>query len=370
MIRSQPRALGNTICVAVAIVLGGFAGCGEDEPAVPLTPPPTTIPRDELVTVKRGTIAAGPLIAGTLEASRRATIVAELGGTVREIGPELGDRVREGQLLARIDPTALGQAEQSARAQVASAEAELQVARRELERSRALVEAGAIPRRDVEVAQSQLAAKEAALANARAQLANASEQLGNATVTSPLDGVVARRAVSTGDVVTPGAVLYELIDPSSMRLSGAVPSDALAAVQRGTRVRFTVRGYPDEQFIGTINYVAPSVDPQTRQIPILVEIPNPSERLLAGLFAQGRVASEKEQGLIVPTSAIEAEGPTPSVRRVRGGVVESVPVEVGLRDPMTDRVLVTEGLEEGDQIVERVATAPPPGTPVTTAPAG
>jgi len=354
----------------IALVLALLASCGKDEPAAPPAPPPTSIPADELVTVEKGTIASGPVIAGTLEASRRATIVAELGGTVRSIGPELGDHVKKGQILAEIDPTALGQVEQSARAQVASAEAELEVARRELERSRALVEAGAIPQRDLEVARSQLAAKEAALANARAQLASASEQLGNATVRAPIHGVVARRAVSAGDVVTQGAALYEIIDPSSMRLSAAVPSDELAAVRRGTKVRFTVRGYPGEQFTGTIHYVAPSVDPQTRQIPILVEIPNPSQRLLAGLFAQGRVAAEKEEGLVIPTSAIDAEGQTPTVSRISDGVVERVPVEIGLRDPMTDRVLVTEGLAEGDQIVERVATAPPPGTRVTTAPAG
>jgi RND family efflux transporter MFP subunit len=324
----------------------------------------------ELAVARRGTIESGPLISGTLEAARGAQVNAQLGGTVRAIGPELGERVARGALLARIDPGPLAAAAASARAQVAAQARALEVARREVERTRALVQAGAIPQREIEQAESRRAAQEAAVDQARAQLAASVDQLADATARSPIDGIVARRAVNAGDVVAPGAPLYQIIDPSSMRLSASVPSDEVAALAPGARVRFSVRGYPGEELEGTLAHVAPAADPETRQIPILVEIPNPSRRLLSGLFAQGRISTRAAAGIVIPTSAVDAASDPPSVLRVRGGVVERVPVALGLRDPLRDRVLVTRGLAEGDRILARAEAAPPPGTPVAPIPAG
>ncbi len=351
--------------LALALVL---AACGRDEAAPPAAPPPIQLAEGELVVARRGTLESGPLISGTLEAARGAQVNAQLGGTVREIGPELGDRVERGTLLARIDPGPLGAAAASARAQLTAARRSLEVAAREVERTRALVEAGALPRREIEQAESRRAAEQAAVDQARAQLAASADQLADATARAPIRGVVARRAVNAGDVVAPGAPLYEIIDPSSMRLSASVPSDEVGALAPGARVRFSVRGYPDEELEGTISRVAPAADPQTRQIPILVDLPNPSHRRLAGLFAQGRVAIRTATGIVIPASAVDEATEPPSVLRVRGGVVERVPVTLGLRDPLRERVLVTAGLEEGDRVIARAEAAPRPGTPVAPIP--
>lgn len=356
-------ALARALAVALAI-----GACGREPPPPVAPPPPVQLASSELAVVRRGTVETGPLISGTIEAARGAQVNAQLGGTVREIGPELGDRVERGALLARIDPGSLGAAASSARAQLAAAQAALDVERRELERTRGLVASGAVAGRELEQAETRRAAQEAAVRQARAQLAASANQLAEATVRSPLDGVVARRAVNAGDVVAPGAPLYQIIDPSSMRLLASVPSDDLAALVPGAQVRFSVRGYPDEELVGTLARVAPAADPETRQVPILVEIPNPSRRLLAGLFAQGRIATRSATGLVIPVSAIDAASQPPSVLRVRGGVVERVPVTLGLRDPLRERVLVTSGLAEGDQILSRAEAAPPPGTPVAVLP--
>ncbi len=357
----------GALATALACVLAA-AGCRREQ-AAPPPPPPMQLAAGDLAVVRKGTVESGPLISGTLEAARGAQVNAQLGGAVRAIGPELGDRVSRGTLLARIDPGPLGAAAASSRAQLEAARRELEVARREVERTRALVLAGAIPRRDLEQAESRRAAQEAAVDAARAQLAASADQLADATLRAPIDGVVARRAVNVGDVVAPGALLYQIIDPSSMRLSASVPSDELAALVPGARVRFSVRGYPDEELEGTLSRVAPAADPETRQIPILVEIPNPSRRLLAGLFAQGRISTRSAAGLVVPASAIDAASDAPAVLRVRGGVVERVPVTLGLRDPLRERAIVTRGLAEGDRVLARAEAAPPPGTRVALPPA-
>ena len=85
--------------------------------------------------------------------------------------------------------------------------------------------------------------------------------------------------------------MFRIIDPSSMRLEASVPSEDLSILRVGANVDFTVRGY-DRSFTGRIERIAPQADPTTRQVPIYVAIPNPGGRLVAGLFAEGRVVSQ------------------------------------------------------------------------------
>ena len=109
-------------------------------------------------------------------------------------------------------------------------------------------------------------------------------------------GVVSKRAVNAGDVATMGTELYTIIDPSSMRLEAAVPSEQIGAVRVGAPVSFEVRGYPDQTFEGRVERISPAADAATRQVPIFVQIPNASGRLVAGLFAEGRVTREERTG--------------------------------------------------------------------------
>jgi RND family efflux transporter MFP subunit len=313
---------------------------------------------------RREEIATGPRISGSLEPRVAAAVRAEVGGEVLEIDAELGERVEEQQVLARIEARALRDAAASARAAVAAAREDRAVALREAARTERLVRAGALADRDLEQARSAAAAARARLGEARARLASAEEQLDAATVRAPMDGVVSQRAIHAGDVIAPGALLFVVIDPSSMRLEASVPSDQLAAVDVGTPVEFAVRGYPDQTFAGRIERIAPAADPVTRQLPILVDLPNPGGRLIAGLFAEGTVAAERRQGLVVPLDAVDEERIEPTVERVRDGRVEAVPVRIGLRDERGERVEILEGLGEGDVVLVGPARAIAPGTPV------
>jgi multidrug efflux pump subunit AcrA (membrane-fusion protein) len=149
-----------------------------------------------------------------------------------------------------------------------------------------------------------------------------------------------------------------------MRLEASVPSDDLSALRIGATVEFTVRGY-DKPFHGKIERVAPQADATTRQVPIYVSIPNVGGRLVAGLFAEGRVVSQSEQGLVVPSNAVNTtDASMPWVLRVTGGKAERVSVTLGVRDPRTERVLVASGLTEGDVLLRGASQGITPGTPV------
>lgn len=341
--------------------------------------PPTTAPppddgknavaiqlaSEDVVKVMRGELAVGPRISGTLEAREHAVLRAELGGTVTMVGPDLGDPVKKGQILARIESKALGSGVQSAQAGVqsaqagvGSAQAAVDLARREVERTEALVKGGATPARELDRARANLRSAEAALTqaksgvqSARSQVASAQSTLGDSTIRSPIDGVVSRREVNAGDVAQPGATLYEIVVPSTMRLSGAASSEDLGMLAVGRRVDFQVRGYPDQQFAGEIKRIAPVADPVTRQIELIVEIPNPGGKLIAGLYAEGRVSAEQKTTLVLPENAIDTSGDRPSVMRVKDGAAERISIATGLRDEASERVEVTSGLAEGELVI-------------------
>jgi membrane fusion protein, multidrug efflux system len=175
--------------------------------------------------------------------------------------------------------------------------------------------------------------------------------------------MIANRPVNIGDVVSVGAELFTIIDPSSMRLEASVPSDDLKHLRIGATVDFTVRGY-DQRFEGRITMIAPRADPVTRQVPIYVSIPNPGGRLVAGLFAEGRVVSQSADGLVVPLNAVNMTGSKPWVLRANGGKAERVEVGLGLEDPRTERLQVVSGLNEGDVLLRGAAQGITPGTPV------
>jgi len=162
--------------------------------------------------------------------------------------------------------------------------------------------------------------------------------------------------VNAGDVVSPGTELYEIIEPATMRLDASVAPDDLSVIAPGKPVDFEVRGYPGQKFAGKIARVAPAADPVTRQIQVLVDIPNPGGKLVAGLYAEGRVAVEKREALTAPLSAIDASGDQPSVLRVKNGIVERIVVAVGLRDERAEIVEITNGLAVGDVLLLARAT--------------
>ena len=353
------------VCAAVVIAASAACRAGAEKADPSPDPAPVQIGPENVVTVKRDRIVTGPLISGELRAAREATVRAELGGSMVQVTPQEGQSVRRGAIIARIEAATLEDARRSAQSAVKSAESQLEVARREADRTAQLVTAGALAQRDLEVARSNVTAAEAQLAEARARLVTASKQLADAVVRAPFDGIVADRAVNTGDVVTPGTALFTIIAPSSMQLEASVPSEELGLLRLGAPVQFTVRGYK-EPFEGRIDRISPQADPTTRQVPIFVSIPNTGGRLVAGLFAEGRVVSSAAEGLVVPSAAVNETQGTPWVLRVANGKAEKVDVKVGLRDERTERVQLVAGVNEGDILLRGAAQGITPGTPVAT----
>jgi RND family efflux transporter MFP subunit len=142
-----------------------------------------------------------------------------------------------------------------------------------------------------------------------------------------------------------------------------VPVEDISRLRPGTPVEFTVTGF-DRRFSGKIERINPAVDPATRQVRIYVAIPNAQQSLVAGLFAEGRVATDARRAIAVPLSAVDRRGTSPVIHRVKGGKVEVVPVQLGVRDEAAEMVEIHSGVVQGDTVLLGSAQAVTEGTAV------
>lgn len=355
-------ARGGTLLIAALVLAAG--GCRRGTATQDTAASAVVVGAENVAVARVATLQSGPVISGTLQPELDATLRAQLTGPVLQTYADQGQRVGKGQLLMRIDDSAIRDQYLSAHSAVTSAETAHDVAARNLERAQTLLKAGAIAPRDVEQAQQAEQAARSQLADARARLAQAQQALGNTQIRAPFDGVVSQRAASAGDVVQPGTPLITVVNPSSMRLEAAVPSDQLTSVRLAAPVTFTVNGYPGRVFTGHVTRINPVADPVTRQVSIVVSIPNEGNRLVGGLYAQGRIATQSKTALAAPVSAIDTRYAGTSVLRVKGGKVERVPVTVGMRDDQAQLIELASGVAAGDTLLLGAAQAITPGTPV------
>jgi len=371
---TRPRRIAPLLLVATSLAMPFVLGaCGDEKEAAAETPaanPVQTIGPDNIAVARVDTLRSGPPISGTLIAEREARIRAEISGAVLQTFVDQGQRVTAGMTLGRIDDAVLRDAALSARSGMTQARVAAEQSARELQRSRTLVAAGAIAERDVEAAERADLSAQAGLADARARVASAEKGVRNATIRAPFAGVVSEKSVNPGDIVAPGAALFTIIDPRSLRLEASVPTSALGDVRVGAPVSFSVNGFSDRTLEGRVIRVNPAVDPQTKQVRLLASVPNDGGQLVAGLFVEGRVDAQKRVGVLVPEQAVDQTAVTPYVMRLKGGKVERVEVQLGARDQAKEAFELRSGIAAGDTVLLGAARGISNGTQVVVSAPG
>lgn len=351
----------------VATIFTALACGGSVAPAPGATataPAVVQLAPENVATAAVADITSGPFVSGQLTPAREATVRAQIGGPLVSLTVDRGQAVRRGAVIGRIAARELDDALSSAQVAVKSSQNSLTVAKSEAARTESLVKGGALAARDLEQARNMVAGAEAQLAAARSRETGIRQQLDDTIVKSPLTGIVSDRPASAGDILSPGTPIVTIIDPSSMRLEAAVTSDQVSLVRPGATVRFRIRGLSNELVTGTIDRLSPTADPITRQVTIFVTMPNAGGKLIAGLFAEGRVDAETRRGVIVPMGAVDETGPTATVTRIRDGKAERVTVTLGIRQSEAELIEIRSGLAEGDVVILGAAKTLSPGTPV------
>jgi membrane fusion protein, multidrug efflux system len=368
MMIPNPTRTSRVVTLAAAAFLLSTQACKQQDAATAAAAESNgsamSVGPENIAVVKAEEIKSGPALSGSLSAETQATVRAEVSGAVLQTFVEAGAPVRAGQELARIDDSGIRDTYLSAKSGVTTADNNVQIAEREASRAETLAKAGAIAERQRDQTHNQLVNAQAQAADARARLANAQKQLDKTTIRAPFSGVVSARTVNAGDFVSPGGATFTIINPSTMRLEASVPGEALPSIHLGAPVEFTVNGYANRRFTGRISSINPVADPATRQVRVIVTIPNQGGTLVSGLFAEGRVSAESRTSAVVPAGAVDERGVRPFVVRLRNGKVEQTEVVLGIRDATTEMVEVTSGLTPGDTVLLGAARGISAGTAV------
>lgn len=348
----------------------GLSACGKTDPAAPAANAQTLlINPEDLVTVQGGALASGPSITGSIQPQRRADLRAEVSAVVLQVLKDNGDPVRRGDLLVRLDDTAIRDSLTSAEEAVRASGQSFEQTERQLQRLKSLRESGMVSTQQLEDTEIRRNNAQSDLAAAKTRAVQARQQLERTLARAPFDGVVSERKVSVGDTAQTGKELLKVVDPGSMRFEGLVSADAIGDVKVGQPVNFRVSGYGPQEFSGTVKRINPSANANTRQVEVVVEFVNGKQPQLAGLYAEGRIEAASKAGLKVPAMAVVREGDKTFAWRVKDARVQMVVLDLGERDPRRGDFVLRSGLSEGDQLVRNPTSALKDGQKVELRPA-
>jgi len=284
---------------------------------------------------------------GSVAAWQEAIVGTESNGLrVTEVLVNVGDVVKRGQVLARFAPGTVQADLAQIRASVAEAEANLAEAAANAQRARELQTTGALSAQQIN---QYLTAERTAQARLQAQKAAAQVQqlrLGQAQVLAPDAGVISGRNATVGAVLPAGQELFRLILKGRLEWRAEVPAADLSRVQPGMAVKVTTAS--GEAVTGKVRMVAPTIDPQTRNGLVYVDLAQGGAR--AGMFARGEIEIGNAKGLTLPQSAVLLRDGFSYVLRVGADAkVAETKVQVGRR--VGDRIEVTGGLDPAAKVV-------------------
>ncbi len=354
------------------------------------------LPRVEVIKVGRSTRQSGLQLPGNIQPVTEAPILARADGYVDRRLVDIGDHVRAGQPMARIDAPELTDQVTQARATVQQVQAaleqatanvqqgrtDMELARVMAQRSRQLVAKGAVSKQDDDQSQAQYNSKLAAvqslekaidvqranLAAAQSNVARLEKMQSYCQVLAPFDGVVTLRNVDVGALVNAGStLLFRIAQVETLRTYVNVPQTYADSIRPGEPALLTVTNLPGRQFKGEVARSANALDPSSRTLLVEIRVPNPDNALLPGMYAQVELSSVRaDPPLLVPSDAMIVRADGAQVAVVRPDhTVHIQKIEVG-RD-YGDRIEVLKGLQEGDTIVSNPSDVAREGAQVEVA---
>ncbi len=270
---------------------------------------------------------------------------------VLQVLKENGEPVKRGDVLVRLDETAIRDTVASSDEAVRAASQALDQANRQLERMKTLRASGMTSAVGLDEAEVRRNSAQSELSAARSRSATARQQLSRTVVRAPFDGIVSERKVSAGDTATIGKELVKVIDPNSMRFQARVSADEIANVKLGQKVNFRVNGYGEQQFAGIVKRIDPAANAITRQVEVVVEFADKAQPRVAGLYAEGRIDAQSVNALMLPEAALVKAGDSAFTWRIKDKTLNKVPLVVGARDPRTGNVEIKQGLAAGDIVL-------------------
>jgi RND family efflux transporter MFP subunit len=292
---------------------------------------------------------------GSFVADETSDVTPLVSGSVVETAVNVGDVVKAGQLIVRLDPRNASLDLQHAEAALQQASAQAQNTKVEVERHAVLVKSGDISRSAYEKLTTQLATGDAAVAQAAARVASARKAVEDTTITAPFAGHIVARPVSVGEFVTTSSKLVTVVRIQPIKLELQVPESEAGKLRRGMPVRAEVPTHPGVAFEGVVSALNVALDASSRAMAIEVRFPNGDSRLLPGMFGTAEIhLPARQRAVYVPSAAIAtiANGQSSAVYVVDGTTARVRVVQVG--ESENGQVRILAGLD-GQAVVATTA---------------
>lgn len=356
-VRNSPHLRVPCLLLAAALAVL-LAGCGKQTSS-------TNAVRPVLVTRPGNADGLAQAYAGEIRAQQESPLAFRVSGKIVARRVDIGDRVRQGDLLARLDASDLQAQLRAAKAQLAAAEAEWQRADADQARYAKLAKQGVISESAMDAHTAATIAAEGQVDAARAQMQLAENQLAYSELRAPADGAIVARHAEAGQVVGAGQPVFTLAAEGVREVAFAVPEGAVDKIYPGQSVTVELWSEPGKRWPGKVREVAPAADPASRTYAVRATIKAPVEALDLGQSAQVFVDGGSAEHLSVPLAALQRVGegrfavfvvdPDTSTLRLQAIEIgeygnDTVPVEQGLS---ADALVVAAGghlLREGQKV--------------------
>ena len=302
---------------------------------------------EDVLTIQSNALASGPVITGSVQPERNADLRAEVSAVVIQVLKENGEAVKRGDVLVRLDETAIRDSLNSAEEASRASSQVLEQSERMFQRMKTLRASGMTSTQALEDAEIRRNNAQSDLSAAKSRAAQARQQLQRTLVRAPFDGIVSERKVSNGDTAQIGKELIRVIDPTSMRLEGLVSADKIGVVKVGQPVLFRINGYPGQDFSGKVRRVDPAANTVTRQVAVLVDFNDKEQPRVAGLYAEGRIEAATVSALMIPDSALVKAGDQTYTWKIKDKALQKAVLRIGARDIRTGQWEVQSGLADG-----------------------
>ena len=315
----------------------------------------------ETTTVRRGLFQATVTASGSVHAPRSTELGPEVGGRLVRVLVDVGDVVREGAPVFRIDPEPYQLTLEDAEAGLALARAELEQAQQEMERASRLAEQQVVPQQQLDTQVTRHAVQKARVTQAEARVHRAEQDLERTTVKAPYHGYVVDRRLHEGAMLSPSSIVLTLQQAGGYEALLSVPEAARLPVRPGDPARVLVEGIPGA-IESRVRAVNARIDPLSRTYEVRVLL-DEDAALKAGAFVRAEIDPVPiADSLLLDREAILTRDGRNYVFRVRGDRAEQVPIELGATGARLAEV--NSGVEENDRVVvgdvvERLADGAP-----------
>ena len=288
------------ILSVIALAVGGYFLFGKKKAELRIITEPVT----------EQSVQISVTSSGNIQPVDQILIGTQVSGIIEKIYVDFNDHVEAGQLLAELDKTVLLERVQQSQDQLSNARSDLQLAQRNYDRARQLFEQKAETQVNLETVSNRLDGARVAVSNAQSNLKTAQANLSFAEIRSPISGIVQDCAVKAGQTVQASFNTPTLFTISNnlknMQVQTNVDEADIGKVRVGQRVFFTVDSYPNDTFPGKVNQIRlqPNITSNVVTYTVIIDAPNPDEKLLPGMTAYSNIITQEERGLAVPVEAL------------------------------------------------------------------